>query len=230
MDKQLTALIVEDEQHIADLLETNLSLDGYDTVICHSGQEALKLVSQQHIDIILLDVMLPDSSGIDVCRSIKHTRSDIPILMLSALGQSSDRIKGLRSGADDYLPKPFDIEELGLRMTNLLDRYGIQSDEQKHVKIGAAKIDFDQYTMMRGDLLHHLSSKEALLLKFITEHQGEVISRQQILDEVWGFDHYPNTRTIDNFIANFRKYIEEVPSKPKIITTVRGIGYRINQS
>lgn len=223
----LTALIVEDEEHIADLLDTNLRIDGYDTVICSLGEKAVETVNSQHVDIVLLDVMLPDSSGIDICRSIKHIRQDIPILMLSALGQSSDRIKGLKSGADDYLPKPFELEELTLRMNNLIDRFEIDKSIKNETKLGRAIINFDQYTISRDSNHHKLTSKEALLLKFIVEHRGEVISRQLILDEVWGFERFPNTRTIDNFIATFRKYIEKNPSDPQLITTVRGVGYRI---
>ncbi len=228
MDNGITVLIVEDEQHIADLLETNLSLDGYNSIICNNGKDALEVVHSQHIDIILMDVMLPDSTGIELCRKIKHTRSDIPILILSALGQSSDRIKGLKAGADDYLPKPFDLEELSLRMTNLLDRSKGNGSHKDVFKLGAALVDFNKYTLTKGNDIYHLTSKEVLLLKFMTEHAGVVLSRQLILDEVWGFEHYPNTRTIDNFIATFRKYIEERPGEPHIITSVRGVGYILN--
>ncbi len=228
MPKQLIALIVEDEQHIADLLDTNLTIDGYSTIVCGLGQSALDVVKSQHVDIVLLDIMLPDSSGIDICRNIKHERQDIPILMLSALGQSSDRIKGLKSGADDYLPKPFDLEELSLRMNNLLERYNLKEAIESEVSIGAAVVNFEHYTLRRGEDTHKLTSKEALLLKYMIERRGEVISRQNMLDDVWGYEHYPNTRTIDNFVATFRKYIEVEIGDPEIITTVRGVGYRIS--
>ena len=228
MSNLLVALIIEDERHIADLLEANLSLDGYETIVCDNGKDALNIVGARHVDIILLDVMLPDTKGTDVCRKIKHTRDDIPILMLSALGQSADRIRGLKSGADDYLPKPFDLEELSLRMSNLLERFGKQSPLSGTLKIGLAEIDIDNFTLSRGQQLYQLTSKEALLLKFMIERQGDVVSRQQILDEVWGYEHYPSTRTIDNFIATFRKYIELEPKHPEFIITVRGIGYKLN--
>lgn len=227
MSDSLVALIVEDEAHIADLLDANLTIDGYQTIICSSGKDALDIVSSRHIDIILLDVMLPDIKGTDVCRSIKHARVDIPILMLSALGQSADRIKGLKSGADDYLPKPFDLEELSLRMGNLLERFGKQSPLTGIMDIGKAKVDIDNFTISRNQKTHKLTSKEALLLKFMIERRGDVISRQQILDEVWGYEHFPSTRTIDNFIANFRKYMEVDPKNPEVIITVRGIGYKM---
>ena len=228
MERDRVVLIVEDEEHIANLLDTNLSMDGHQTIICQNGKDAMAKVNGQHIDIILLDVMLPDSSGIELCRMIKHTRPDIPILILSALGQSADRIKGLKAGADDYLPKPFDLEELSLRMSNLLERSQPNGHRKETFQLGAAIVDFKQYTLTRDSYVHRLTSKEVLLLKFMTENSGQVLSRQHILDEVWGFDHYPNTRTIDNYIATFRKFIEENPGKPKLITSIRGIGYRLN--
>ncbi len=215
--------------HIASLIETNLQLEGFKTTICPTSHEAIEFVMNQRVDIILLDVMLPDGSGIDLCRRIKMHRSNLPILILSALGQSSDRIKGLKAGADDYLPKPFELEELLLRVYNLTGRYKRDGQEGAQiVTLGAALINFDDLTITRDDDVHRLTSNGALLLKYIVEHRGEVISRQSIMDEVWGYDRYPNSRTIDNFITTFRKYIEETPSEPNIITTVRGLGYRIN--
>ena len=222
-----TILVVEDEVSIANLLQTNLGLEGYETVLCMNGGDALQEIEQRSIDLILLDVMLPDGNGIDICRKIKHTHPDIPVIMLSALGQSADRIKGLRSGADDYLPKPFDLEELLLRMRKLLDRSQKSTIDQK-VVIGHAEIDFSSYTITRNDEVLQLTSKEALLLKYMIEKKGQVLSRQNILDEVWGFEQYPHTRTIDNFIATLRKYLEADPNSPKLISTVRGTGYKMN--
>ena len=229
MKNEITVLIVDDEQHIADLLDTNLKLDGYQTILCDNGRDALTTIRNQHVDIVLLDVMLPDTTGVEICRKIKHTRPDIAILMLSALGQSSDRIKGLKAGADDYLPKPFDLEELSLRMSKLVDRSKSNGFKKSQIKLGEASVDFATYTLTRGGNTHKLSSKEVLLLKFMNENRGQVLSRQLILDEVWGFDHYPNTRTIDNYISNFRKYIEVNPSDPKLILSIRGVGYLLAQ-
>ncbi len=229
MPDKKVVLIVEDEAHIASLIETNLQLEGFETAICSSAQDAVEFVKSQSVDILLLDVMLPDGSGIDACRRVKMIRSNLPVLMLSALGQSSDRIKGLKAGADDYLPKPFELEELLLRVHNLTGRYAADSpDIVQLVKLGAATINFDDLTITRDHEVHRLTSNSGLLLKYIVEHRGEVISRQSIMNEVWGLDRYPNSRTIDNLITTFRKYIEEIPSAPAIITTVRGIGYRIN--
>lgn len=227
MDNPHTVLVVEDEQHIADLLETNLSLDGFQVIMTRYGKEAIDIVQNRQVDIVLLDVMLPDGSGIDVCRTLKHKRQEIPILMLSALGQSSDRIKGLKSGADDYLPKPFDLEELSLRMSNLLER-SIKSVATKSAyTIGRATIDLDKQTITSSGIDNKMTIKETLLLKYMIEKRGQNLSRQNILEEVWGFEQFPNSRTIDNFISNFRKHIEEDPNHPQFIVTIRGIGYRL---
>lgn len=228
-NKQKVVLIVEDEAHIASLLEANLSIDGFESVVSKTGKAALEIAMNRHIDIILLDVMLPDSSGIDICRKIKHQRPEIPILMLSALGQSSDRIKGLKAGADDYLPKPFDLEELRLRMSKLINRNQSFRPSTTLMKVGIAQVDLTKFTVSSKDSLTSLSSKETEFLKYMIERRGEVLSRQNILDEVWGYEQYPNTRTIDNFIANFRKLFEKDPGNPKCITTVRGIGYMLNE-
>lgn len=227
MDNPHTVLVVEDEQHIADLLETNLSLDGFQVIMTKYGKDAIEIVQNRQVDIVLLDVMLPDGSGIDVCRTLKHKRQEIPILMISALGQSSDRIKGLKSGADDYLPKPFDLEELSLRMSNLLERSNKSVATKSAYSIGNATIDLDKQTITSNGIDDKMSIKETLLLKYMIEKRGHNLSRQNILEEVWGFEQFPNSRTIDNFISNFRKHIEEDPNHPKHIVTIRGIGYRL---
>ena len=223
-------LIVEDERHIANLLRKNLRLDGYEPILADSAISALEQVQSRKIDLILLDIMLPDGNGIDLCRNIKHKRPDVPIIILSALGQSSDRIKGLKSGADDYLPKPFDLEELSLRMEKLLNRFTNSQPSGSVLTLGEAKIDFENYSLSREDKSVHLTSKEVQLLKYLIEKKGQVLSREQILEHVWGYEQIPNTRTIDNFILSFRKYIEKDPNNPKIILTVRGIGYKLDKS
>jgi len=179
MSDKKVVLIVEDEAHIASLIETNLQLEGYQTFISSTAHDALDFIRTQSVDILLLDVMLPDGSGIDVCRRVKMLRSNLPVLILSALGQSSDRIKGLKAGADDYLPKPFELEELLLRVNNLTGRYNPDDhDKTRIVKLGAATINFDDLTITRGRDIHRLTSNSSLLLRYIVEHRGEVISRQ----------------------------------------------------
>ena len=225
MTNKPIVLIIEDEEHIASLLQTNLQLEGYLPLIAEDGRRAMTTVENQRIDLIIMDVMLPDTSGIDLCRKIKHNRRDIPILMLSALGQSKDRIKGLKAGADDYLAKPFDLQELLLRMSNLLGRFSQDKQIQKLCTFGKATIDFATFTILSNGTNHTMTSKEAHLLKYMIERANEVVSRKDILEHVWNYEVYPNTRTIDNFVATYRKWIEVDPSNPVIIKTVRGIGY-----
>ncbi len=226
MDKQRTILIVDDEIHISNLLKTNLNLEGYNTIVAENGQQALNVIDNRHIDLILLDVMLPDISGMDLCAKIKRERRTLPILMLSALGQSNDRIKGLQSGADDYLGKPFNLTELLLRIENVLDRYvHHQSNNLAKFSLGAAQIDLDNSLLIRDGEVHILTEKEVSLLRYMIRRSNQVINRKEILDEVWGYDVYPTTRTIDNFVAKYRKLIESNPNKPQVIKTVRGVGY-----
>lgn len=223
-------LIVEDEEHIATLLHTNLQLEGYEPIIAEDGATALQICDDRRIDLIVMDVMLPDTTGIDLCRKIKHDRPDTPILMLSALGQSKDRIKGLKSGADDYLAKPFELQELLLRMERLLDRYPAEQSISDIVEIGKAKINFSTLSIISDKETHPMTSKESQLLKYMIERSNEIVSRKDILEHVWGYEVYPHTRTIDNFIATYRKWIEHDPSNPVIIKTVRGVGYMLTLS
>jgi len=222
-------LVIEDEEHIATLLETNLQLEGYTPIIAEDGASALHIVDDRRIDLIIMDVMLPDTTGIDLCRKIKHDRPDTPILMLSALGQSKDKIKGLKSGADDYLAKPFDLQELFLRMENLLLRFAPSAEEIGKITIGKAQIDFSIFSISANGSTHTMTSKESQLLKYMIERSNEVVSRKDILEHVWGYEIYPHTRTIDNFVATYRKWIEKDPSSPVIIKTVRGVGYMLVQ-
>ncbi|MCL4136451.1 UNVERIFIED_CONTAM: hypothetical protein GTU68_058785 [Idotea baltica] len=228
MNKSKSVLVVDDEEHIATLLATNLELEGYTPYVAYDGKTALSIIEERHIDLVMLDVMLPDTSGLELCRQLKRGRKNLPILMLSALGQSSDRINGLKSGADDYLGKPFNLTELFLRMENLLVRF--QDDgfsEIQKIKLGAAVIDFTNSTIIRESETSILTVKEASLLQFLIEHPNEAIHRKDILDKVWGYEVYPTTRTIDNFIAKFRKWIEINPNDPKVIKTIRGVGYML---
>jgi two-component system, OmpR family, alkaline phosphatase synthesis response regulator PhoP len=225
----MTILIIEDEGHIADLLKFNLDLEGYETITTDRGLEGLKIVQSRKIDLIIMDVMLPDSNGIDLCRKVKNIKSSIPILMLSALGQSHDRINGLKSGADDYLSKPFNLEELLLRVHKLINRFVDLRDTRPGINdiitIGQAKFDFNSLSLISKGQLYNLTAKEAELLKYLVEKKNMALNRHTILEEVWGYEQYPNTRTIDNFISTFRKYIEIDVNQPQYIKTIRGVGY-----
>lgn len=233
MPDQYHILLVEDEEHLQEALQLNLQMEGYDVTIAGDGAKALSWVAQAHFDLIIMDVMLPEIDGISVTETIRLTNREVPILMLSARDSSDYRITGLRKGADDYLTKPFHLEELLLRIGKLIEK----NTKQKQVtsfpeklEFGGNVLDFSlrQAITFRGETLQ-LTKKEWLLLRLLLENKGEVVAREKILQMVWGYQVYPNTRTIDNFILNFRKYFEEDSKQPRYFHSVRGIGYRFNE-
>jgi two-component system, OmpR family, alkaline phosphatase synthesis response regulator PhoP len=225
-------LLVEDEESLRDTLALNLEDEGYEVVCAESGMDALRLYRSQRIHLVILDIMLPGMSGLEVCTAIRLENPDLPILMLTARDSPEDRIEGLRTGASDYLGKPFRLEELLLRMSNLLRRQeGPEHPEPEiaSVRFGDNVIDFQAFRAQtpRGEV--ELTRKEWALLRLLVERQGEVVSRQQILQIVWGYDVMPSTRTMDNFILNFRKYFEEDPRNPRFFQAIRGVGYRFTR-
>lgn len=218
--------IVEDEGSIAELLKLNLELEGFETeVFDHGGKAARNLDSLINKDLIILDIMLPEVSGLDLCRQIRGV-SQVPILMLSAKGATSERITGLKAGANDYLPKPFDLEELLLRVQNLLPQS--EQNEVKTWQIGQVQIDFNTYIahdLTKGENFT-LTKREVELLELFKEKEGVVVSRDEILDRLWGKEQFPTARTIDNYILSFRKIFEEDAKHPKHFHSIRGVGYR----
>jgi two-component system alkaline phosphatase synthesis response regulator PhoP len=219
-------LLVEDEKSIQDVVALNLELEGYELEVRGEGKEALKVIEEEHFDLIILDVMLPDISGLQVCESIRLKDDKTPIIILSAKDTSSDRIKGLKSGADDYLIKPFNLEELQLRVEKLLQRSQVTTQEINEFSFGSNYVDLTSYHAKGVDGEFELTNREALLLKLFIERKQEVLSRQQILQIVWGYDVYPSTRTVDNFVMALRKYFEENPRTPKYFHSIRGVGYK----
>jgi two-component system, OmpR family, alkaline phosphatase synthesis response regulator PhoP len=223
-------LLVEDEESIRDAIKLNLELEGYLVDVAGDGKKAIQNTKGKHYDLIILDVMLPEMDGFAVCEAIRLENSQVPILFLTAKGSGEDRIMGLKKGADDYLPKPFNLEELLLRVNNLIKR-NIQSRDPQAVideyKIGSNKINFITYQIItdKNEKIP-LTKKEILLLKLLIERKGQVVSRETILNRVWGYDVYPTTRTIDNFILKFRKYFEPDPHNPLHFHSVRGVGYK----
>lgn len=223
-------LLAEDEESLRDMISLNLELEGYLVVKTGDGKTALDKALSERFDLIILDVMLPEISGFSVCESIRLENPKVPILFLTAKNASSDRVTGLKLGADDYLSKPFDLEELLLRVSSLIQR-GIErslvQEVSNHFVFGRNKIDFNTYEIInyKGEQ-HTLSRKEILLLKLLTDRKGEVVSRKTILEKVWGYDIFPSTRTIDNFILMFRKYFEENPKEPVYFHSIRGVGYK----
>lgn len=219
--------LVEDEVSIRDALKLNLELEGYEVVTTGEGKQVLRIFKEQHFDIVLLDVMLPEVSGLELCEQIRLVDIDVPIIFLTAKDTSADRIAGLKRGADDYIVKPFNLEELLLRIQILLRRsQSNTSTSLESFEFGANSANFKTYEATGKNGPFKLTKKEAMLLKLLIERRGEVVSRQQILQSVWGYDVYPSTRTIDNFILSFRKYFEQDPKSPEFFHSVRGVGYK----
>ena len=220
-------LLVEDEENIRKVVKLNLELDDYEVVTTDNGKDAMKYFHEQHFDLIILDIMLPEISGLQICEQIRLTDTETPIIFLTAKDTPPDRVLGLKKGADDYLSKPFNLEELQLRVKKLISRSSkTPKMDMEYFEFGNNKVNFSTFEAVgnQGDMI--LTKKEAMLLKLLVERKNEVVSRQQILQFVWGYDVYPSTRTIDNFIHSFRKYFEENPKEPKFFKSVRGIGYK----
>ena len=234
MEKKFSILLVEDEENLHEALKLNLELDGYDVAGAYDGAEALKLVQQEYFNLIILDVMLPEVDGFTVCETIRLQHPDIPILILSAKSSSADRIMGLKKGADDYLTKPFNLEELLLRVSKLIkksERLNAKEPLPEVYQFGDNKIDFKALEgFSKTEQRIPLTKKEVMLLKLLIENKNEVVTREKILQVVWGYNVYPTTRTIDNFILNFRKYFEEDSRNPKYFHSVRGIGYKFTDN
>ncbi|MEY2924137.1 MAG: hypothetical protein RLZZ337_685 [Bacteroidota bacterium] len=225
-------LLVEDEKHLAETIKLNLEIEDYHPVVVYDGAAAINTFKEQHFDLVILDIMIPNIDGIAVCENIRLHNSNVPVMFLSAKGTAEDRILGLKKGADDYLTKPFNVEELMLRVSKLINR----TEEQKHTenvteyKFGTNTINFDSYEAVGNDGKFALTKKEALLLKLLIENKDEVVSREKILQTVWGYSVYPSTRTIDNFILAFRKYFEKDPKNPEFFVSLRGVGYKFTNA
>ena len=232
--EKISILLVEDEENLQEALKLNLELENYEVTGVYDGVEALKAVQQEHFDLIILDVMLPELDGIAVCESIRLQNNDIPILILSAKNSSADRVLGLKKGADDYLTKPFNLEELLLRVSKLVQksqRIATRQPLDAQYQFGKNLIDFKaQECVTKDGEKISLTKKEMMLLKLLIENKNEVVTREKILQSVWGYNVYPTTRTIDNFILNFRKYFEEDSRNPKFFHSVRGTGYKYTES
>lgn len=226
-------LLVEDEENLQEALKLNLELEGYEISTANTGMEALRAVSKEYFDLIILDIMLPEMDGITVCENIRIQNNDVPILFLSAKNSSADRILGLKKGGDDYITKPFELEELLLRIGKLISKsrkIHNQGTTPDTYSFGKCTIDFDAQECTGIDgTTHSLSKKESMLLRMLIENKGKVVPREKILQVVWGYNVYPNTRTIDNFILNFRKYFEEDSRNPRYFHSIRGVGYKFTE-
>lgn len=229
-EKKASILLVEDEENLHEALKLNLELEGYDVTSAMDGSAALAAVQTEYFDLIIMDVMLPEVDGISATESIRISNNDVPILILSAKNSSADRVLGLKKGADDYLTKPFNLEELLLRVHKLINKNKKLQDKSTVDDVysfGGNTIDFKAQEARTADGNKiQLSKKETMLLKLLIENKNEVVPREKILQSVWGYNVYPTTRTIDNFILNFRKYFEEDSRNPRYFHSVRGVGYK----
>jgi len=223
-----TILIIEDDVSILRGLKDNLEYEGYIVVTETNGEKGLELALEKIADLILLDIMLPGMNGYEICRKIKKEKPELPIIMITARGSEMDKISGLDIGADDYVTKPFSIPELLARVRAIFRRTSQVYNIPEKYSYGIIKFDFKKYQVFRNNKEINLSSKEFAIMKYFIKHEGETIHRHDLLNEVWGFKVMPTTRTVDNFVLDLRKKLEENPSKPKHIVSVRGIGYRFN--
>lgn len=225
-------LLVEDEEHLLKTIQLNLELEGYTVTTAVNGIEALKEFRKAHFDLVILDVMLPEIHGFDVCEEIRKENTQVAILFLTAKASGSDRIMGLKLGADDYLTKPFNLEELLLRVQILLKRSNTAA-LGKNIEIynfGNNEINFKTFEIKGGDGQRiEISKREIALLKLLIDRAGKVVSREEILDTVWGTDVYPSSRTIDNYILAFRKYFEKKQKEPQHFHSIRGVGYKFTE-
>lgn len=220
-------LVVEDEKDLADTIKLNLELEEYHPIVVHDGLDAIAAFKEQSFDLVILDIMIPSVNGIEVCENIRLQDSTVPIMFLSAKSRSEDRILGLKKGGDDYLTKPFNLEELILRIGNLITRNETNTSSSiTSYSFGENSVDFDSYEAVGKQGKFTLTNKESLLLKLLIENEGEVVSRERILQAVWGYSVYPSTRTIDNFVLAFRRYFEDDQKNPKYFISLRGVGYK----
>ncbi|MBN1350709.1 response regulator transcription factor [candidate division KSB1 bacterium] len=220
-------LIIEDEPEMIMGLKDNFLYEGYEVLTAENGVEGIEKALTHSPDLVLLDIMLPQKSGFDVCRELKSKNPDMPIIMLTARGQEIDKVLGLELGADDYITKPFSVRELLARVKAVLRRTaGHRNTDNHQYVLEDFTFDFKHYQARKGSRQIEFTHKEYQMLKYFVQHKGEILSRYQILDDVWGYEATPTTRTVDNHILKLRQKIEPDPAKPKYILTVHGIGYK----
>lgn len=224
-------LIVEDDATIALGLEGALQDEGYETHVARTGPEGWRLIKEKNPDLLILDLMLPGMSGLEICMRLRDEGRAMPVIMLTSKGEESDKVLGLELGADDYVTKPFSLRELMARVRAHLRRdqaaAGENAGREKtdHYHFGEVMVDFKRHEVYKAGTLQELTNREFRLLEYFIRHPGELLSRDRLLDEIWGYDIYPTTRTVDNHILRLRKHIEPDPENPRYIKTVRGAGY-----
>jgi two-component system, OmpR family, alkaline phosphatase synthesis response regulator PhoP len=227
-------LVVEDEEHLAFGIKYNLEAEGYDVTTTGDGPAALKVIEENPdaVDLVILDLMLPGMSGYAVCEALREKGNNVPVLILSARTLVEDRVRGYDVGADQYLQKPFELEELLSMTRNLITRRASANPQPRDkepdtvYEFGRAQVNFDTFIVTVDGAEVRLTHTEMKLLRYFVDNEGSVVTRAELLEHVWGMSHMPTTRTVDNFIVNLRKYFEEDPAQPKHFLSVRGTGYR----
>ncbi|MDX1562314.1 MAG: response regulator transcription factor [Gammaproteobacteria bacterium] len=227
MSRPARILVVDDESHLADGIRENLAAEGYETDVAYDGQAGLERVGADAFDLVILDVMMPRMDGLELCARMRREGIQTPVLFLTVKGAPEDRVRGFEAGGDDYLMKPFHLKELLLRVAAILRRSRWYEQAAPNLEFGGNRIDFKTYRAQAWDgSEHHLTHKEALIVQALAEREGEIVTREEILDRVWGYEVFPSTRTIDNFIVRIRKRFERNPEQPEHFHTERGVGYR----
>ena len=219
-------LIVEDDQAMAVALRDGFTYEGYSVQVARDGAAGLRLATERGLDLVILDVMLPRLSGLDVCRQLRGAGNNTPIIMLTARGQEIDKVLGLKTGADDYVTKPFSFLELMARVEAVLRRTSKSPEAVEQASFGDVEMNFKTFEAKKDGRALELSPREFKMMKYFVEHRGEVVTRDQLLDHVWGYEGLPLTRTVDMHIAKLRQKIEDTPSDPRHVITVHRVGYK----
>jgi DNA-binding response OmpR family regulator len=219
-------LVVEDEPNMVVGLRDNFEFEGYEVITASDGVEGLQRALEESPDLVVLDVMMPRMSGLEVCKQLRAKRASLPIIMLTARGQEVDKVVGLELGADDYVTKPFSIRELLARVKAVLRRTAVIPKDQEQHSFGDVEVDLRRCRVLRSGKALDVSSKEFELLKYFICHSGETLSRHRLLEDVWGYEHYPTTRTVDTHLVRLRQKLEPNPEEPQYFLTVHGTGYR----
>jgi DNA-binding response OmpR family regulator len=223
-------LVVDDEPNMILGLKDNLEFEGYEVTTAVNGKEGLVLLLREEFDLIFLDVMMPEMSGFDVCKKVRANGINTPIIFLTAKGEEIDKVLGLELGADDYITKPFSLRELLARVKAILRRTedaAASSNEEEDIQIGLLRVNFKYLTAHNKKQAIDLSHKEFEILKYFYKHRNKTVSRDDLLNDIWGYDENPTTRTVDNFIVKIRQKIEKEPDRPAVIITVHGVGYKL---
>jgi DNA-binding response OmpR family regulator len=220
-------LIIEDEHDMVEGLKFNLEARNYIVITSYDGETGWRKALAEKPDLVLLDLMLPKLNGYEVCKVLKKEIPGLPIIMLTAKSQEAEIVTGLELGADDYITKPFSVLELMARINALFRRMASATGQQEEYRFGDLEVNIKKYTAKKKGISIKLSPREYEILRFFTKRQGEIVTREELLKQIWGYDSYPDTRTVDAHIAKLRHKIEENPDEPKLIVTVHGMGYKL---